>query len=120
MHLINLFFLLVFGHCIADTTFQTDAMSRGKSRHNPINPDRVPVGQKPMKLWPMWLTHHAMIQGGVVYLLTGSFLCFYLEIISHWIIDFFKCESKYSPIEDQLLHLSMKSLYIVLLTQGIR
>jgi len=118
--MINLFFLLVFGHCIADTSLQTDSMARGKSRHNPIDPNKVPKGQKPMKLWYMHLSHHSMVHGGIVYLLTGSFLFFYLEIISHWIIDFFKCESKYSPIEDQLLHLSMKSLYIVLLTQGIQ
>jgi hypothetical protein len=118
--MINLFFLLIFGHCIADTSLQSDVMARGKSRHNPIDPNRVPVGQKPMKLWYMWLTHHSFIQGGLVYIITGSFLYFYLEIISHWIIDFFKCEGSYSPIEDQLLHIMMKVIYVCLFIWGIK
>uniref|UniRef100_A0A6M3KVD6 DUF3307 domain-containing protein n=1 Tax=viral metagenome TaxID=1070528 RepID=A0A6M3KVD6_9ZZZZ len=118
--MINLFFLLIFGHCIADTSLQPDSMSRGKSRHNPIDPNRVPVGQKPMKLWYMWLTHHSFIHGGIVYIITGSFLYFYLEIISHWIIDFFKCESKFDPRVDQLLHIIIKLIFVILFILGIK
>ncbi len=115
----SIFLLYVIGHCFADTSLQTDAMARGKSKHNPIDPNRVPKGQKPLKLWWHWLIHHSMIHGGIVIFITyflteninTSILFGWLEIISHGIIDYFKCENKYSPNEDQLLHLITKMFY---------
>lgn len=117
---LKLFFLLVFGHCLADTALQPDRMGRGKSRHNPIDMNRVPVGQKPIHLWWMQLTHHSMIHGGIVCIITGSLLFGIIEVMGHWIIDFFKCESKYSPYGDQALHLGMKLIYILLTIGGIK
>jgi hypothetical protein len=113
--MIEWFFILLFGHCLADTTFQTQVMARGKNRNNPIDLTRVPVGQKPVRLWSMWLTHHSMIHGGVVWLLTSNVYLGMIEAISHWIIDFFKCDGKYSPNVDQSLHLIMKVFYCIFL-----
>ncbi len=117
--MIEWFFILLFGHCLADTSLQTSHMAKGKSRHNSIDVSRVPVGQKPMKLWYMWLTHHSMIHGGVVWLLTNNVYLGMIESISHWIIDFFKCDNKYNPIVDQLLHLGIKVIYCILITKGV-
>lgn len=117
--MLKLFFLLIFGHCLADTSLQTEFMAKGKNRNRPVDLSRVPPGQKPIKLWWMWLTHHAIIQGGVVCIITGSLLFGVMETISHWVIDFYKCESKYSPYEDQAMHLLMKVFYIILLKGGV-
>ena len=114
------FFVFVFGHCLADTALQPVAMAKGKNRHTPIDLSVVPKGQKPLKLWGMWMTHHSMIHGGVVYLLTGSFLFGVMEATSHWAIDFFKSESKYDPYVDQALHLGMKIVYISMIACGIK
>lgn len=116
--LLYLSFMLLFAHCISDTTFQTSFMAQGKVRNRPIDMSRVPAGQKPMNLWYMWLTHHAVIHGGMVALVTGRYEFGIIETISHWIIDFFKCEGKYNPVVDQLLHLGCKVVYIVLIGYG--
>jgi len=112
---IKMFFMLVFGHCLADTALQPDPMAKGKFRNREIDMSRVPKGQKPLNLWAMWLTHHAMIQGGMTALITRNVWIGMIEAISHWIIDFFKCENKYNPNIDQLLHLGMKVIYCVIL-----
>jgi len=104
-------FLLVIGHCVADTALQSAAMARGKSRHNPIDMGRVPKGQKPLNLWLHWLTHHALIHGGMVYLVTSRVDLALAETVLHWTIDFFKCENKFNPHVDQLLHIACKVVY---------
>jgi len=123
--LVILFFLYLFAHCIADTSFQTDAMATGKNRNRPIDMSRVPKGQKPLNLWYMWLTHHSAVHGGIAFLITYivthnfvfSGILAIIEFVSHWIIDFGKCENKYSPIGDQLLHLGMKVGYVFAVTK---
>lgn len=117
---LKLLFLLICGHSLADTALQPDRMGRGKSRHNPIDLSKVPVGQKPLNLWAMQLTHHSLIQGLVVCIITQSLLFGVMEVISHWIIDFFKCENKYNPYVDQSFHISMKIVYTLLITLGVR
>jgi hypothetical protein len=117
------FLLYVSGHCLADTSLQTDAMARGKSRHTPIDPARVPVGQKPLKLWYHWLTHHAMIQGLIAFLVTYlitrnmavSYMIGGLELVLHWCIDFCKCDNYTTPNQDQALHMATKVLYCFLI-----
>lgn len=115
----TLFFLIV-GHSLGDTALQPDRMGRGKSRHNPIDPNRVPVGQKPINLWWMQLTHHSLIHGGIVCVITGSLLFGVIEVVTHWVIDYYKCESKYSPYGDQALHLMMKLVYVMLIMWGLK
>lgn len=112
--MITMLLLLISGHCLADTALQPEKMEKGKNRNNPIDLSRVPKGQKPLKLWWMWLLHHSMIHGGIVYLITGNALCFVLEIVSHWVIDFFKCDNKYDPYVDQSLHIWMKTVYLLI------
>lgn len=119
-------FLFIAGHSLADTALQPPSMGAGKNRNREIDMSRVPPGQKPMNLWYMWLTHHALIQGLVVFFIafvitfdcTLSAWLAMIETCSHWIIDYYKCANKYSPIEDQLFHIVMKVIYtIVLITR---
>jgi len=108
--------MFIAGHSIADTALQPDAMGRGKSRLRKIDVSRVPPGQKPLNLWCMWLSHHAIIHGFIVMLLTFMFtqdISFainlgMIETAFHWVIDFYKCEGKYSPYIDQTLHYFVK------------
>lgn len=118
--MIKMLFLLIASHCLADTALQTEFMAKGKNRNTPIDLSRVPPGQKPIKLWWMWLTHHAMIHGGLICLLTDSLLFGIIETLSHWIIDFFKCENKYNPFVDQILHVAIKIMFIVLIMSNIK
>ena len=113
--------LLIAGHCLTDTSLQPDAMAKGKNRNREIDWLRVPKGQKPMNLWIMHMCHHSMIHGlvtmSIIYFITRNFVfsCILgiIEAISHWIIDFGKCDNWYSPIGDQLLHIGMKIWYVI-------
>jgi len=117
--MIKILFLLLCGHSLADAALQPHSMAVGKRRSTPIDMSKVPKGQKPLRLWWMWLTHHSLIHGGIVCLITNNVWLGIVEFISHWIIDFFKAEGKYSPYEDQLLHIGMKVIYYVILVEVI-
>jgi hypothetical protein len=121
MKFLMIFFLYLFAHCIADTALQTDAMAKGKNKNREIDLSRVPKGQKAMNLWYMWLTHHSVIQAGCVFFVSYflmrnlyiSFAFAMIELFSHWIIDFNKCNNNLNPISDQLWHLVFKLIYTV-------
>ena len=106
--------LLIMGHCLADTALQSDTMAKAK---------RDATNIKGFASWWMWLTHHAMIQGLItillIYLITRdlyfSISLGVIEVVTHWIIDFFKCRNKYNPNIDQLLHIGMKIIYCVMI-----
>ncbi len=123
MNYLTLIFLFLCGHSLADAVMQTNTMALGKRRNKSIDMNKVPVGQKPMNLWYMWLTHHALIHGlivwSIVYLFTKNYIIAttlgIFETVAHWIIDFLKSEGLFNPITDQLLHLGTKSIYIIYL-----
>jgi len=111
---------LIAGHCLADTALQPDVMGRRKNKNREIDLSRVPKGQKPLNLWFMWLTHHAMIHGLVVYLLTQNIYLGMTETIAHWFIDYGKCNNLYSPYGDQYLHIITKFFYGIYLIGGMK
>ena len=96
--MLELLFMLMVGHSVADTALQTNVMSQGKRRS---------AGQH----WYMWLYAHSMIHGGAVYLITGNLGLGIAEVICHFIIDHLKCENKYSLKTDQLLHILCKVVW---------
>ncbi len=108
--MILLIFKLLFGHAIADFALQSDAMSKGKNRNK--KPEYIPKGQKYIPCWSYWLSSHAFIHGGMVYLATGSLLCGIIETVAHWVIDFIKCENITNPHHDQFLHILCKIVYV--------
>jgi hypothetical protein len=117
--------LLVYemAHCLADTALQPEFMAKGKNQTYPIDMTKVPKGQKPLKLWWHWLTHHAMIHGlavlCVTYFLTNdqdlAITFAFIETVCHWTIDYYKCKNCYNPHMDQLLHLVSKIFYSLII-----
>ena len=102
----ELLFQLLIGHAGADFGLQSDAMARGKNRHLP--PADVPPGQTPMTMWPYWLTSHALIHAGAVWVVTGRPELAAVEMAAHWLIDFAKCENWTGIHVDQALHVACK------------
>ena len=111
--MILLLLKLLIGHALADFSLQTDPMANGKNWKN--KPKYIPEGQKYVPCWPYWMTAHAFVHGGAVLFITGSAICCVLEIISHWVIDTFKCANITNPNQDQFLHFLMKIVYCLIL-----
>lgn len=114
---IEMLFLLMLGHCVADFALQGDTMARGKNRNRAPDPSLIPPGQTFMPTWGYWLTAHAGIHSAAVYLVTGSTALAAMELVFHWLIDFGKCENLYGIHLDQFLHFYTKAI-IALLGSG--
>lgn len=102
-------FELLVGHALADFALQSDWMAKNKNRNNKSS--YIPEGQKYTPTWFYVLSAHALIHGGVVYLITGNIVFGVFETILHWMVDFIKCENKLNPHEDQLIHIGWKIIY---------
>ena len=107
---LSLLFALLIGHALADFSLQTDAMAKGKNWNNKTTP---PPGARYTPCWPYWLTSHALIHGGVVWLITGIPALGMAETILHWQIDFHKCDNRIGVHADQALHLFCKVIWVV-------
>lgn len=105
-----LFFQLVIGHAVADFVLQPGAMSSGKNRNANLR-DQYGEG---FPQWYYWLSAHSLTHAGIVYLITANPLFALIEAISHWWIDYFKCERWINLHQDQALHLAFKALYCVI------
>lgn len=105
--LMDIFFLLLFGHALGDFGLQNEHMLKNKNRKN--NKDS----------WYTFLTAHAVIHGGFVGFFTGSFLLALLEVVCHWVIDYKKMEGRLGMHTDQLLHIACKGLWIVMMIKGV-
>lgn len=108
MNYIEILFILLFIHALADFALQSDVMAKGKNRHSKIIP---PIGEKHMPVWVYFLSAHALIHGGLIMLVFGNIWIALIEFISHFIIDFLKCENKTNPHQDQVMHLILKIIY---------
>lgn len=104
---------LLIGHALSDFALQNPDMAKLKNRHN--KPENIPKGQKLTPCWFYFLTAHALIHGGVVWAITGIWWTGIIEMFSHWIIDFFKCENITNPHIDQALHIFVKLVIVLLL-----
>ncbi len=112
--MLTLLFQLLCGHALADFALQSGDMAKGKNRNRPIDLAKIPPGQKPMTIWPYWLTSHALIHAGTVGLITGRWDIALAEFVLHWMIDFAKCENWTGIHSDQALHAACKVLWTVL------
>lgn len=102
----KLLFLLLAGHALCDYPLQGDFLSRGKNAFNPL----------PGVPWYQCLWAHAMIQAGMVYLVTGNHWLATAEWIAHWFTDYAKCagtfgEGKRAFNIDQAIHVGCKILW---------
>lgn len=112
----SVLFLLLCAHALADYPLQGPYLAAAKDRHSA-------AGQKPAAIWIQALTAHALIQGGFVYLITGSLMLGLAETVAHWVIDFGKCEHWYGAHVDQFLHVGCKIawwLLLLVVTDAIR
>ena len=66
-----------------------------------------------MRVWPYWLTAHALINGGMVYLATGNVIYGIFETIIHWFLDFLKSDNITNPHIDQFVHIAVKVLMVL-------
>lgn len=105
MSLIEIFFLLIAGHYLADFALQNDFLAQAKNRNTAIG----------KVFWPHALTAHSAIHGLIVGLITGSLLLSIAEAIAHAMIDFSKCENRIGIHADQALHIGCKVLYVAFL-----
>jgi len=107
--MIETFFALLIGHALADFVLQSDAMAKGKNRHNRTT---TPPGATCTLCWPYWLSSHALIHGGVVWAITSNVYLGAAETVVHWLIDFAKCENRINVHEDQFLHIACKVVWL--------
>ena len=113
--ILTLFFQMIIGHAIADFVLQPDAMGFGKNRNNDAQKTKGAV----FPHWYYWMTSHALVHSGAVYIITGSIVLGLIELVLHWIIDFSKCEHWFNVHVDQSLHVACKIAYCVLIYQGV-
>ena len=104
-------FMLLFGHALADFVLQPEAMGCGKNRNDKIHNKE----QSLFPVWYYWLTAHAFVHGGIVYMITGNIWLGLLETILHWITDFAKNEGWLGMHQDQGIHIGCKIAYAFLL-----
>ena len=109
--MLELFFLLLVGHAVADYAMQSDYIVAAKNRNDTERDGK--------QHWFWVLSAHCLINGGAVYLVTGSFLLALCETILHFFIDFSKNEKWISYEVDQTLHWLCKVLWTVLFFSGI-
>lgn len=112
--MLELAFALLASHAVCDFALQSDAMAKGKNRHNRTTP---PPGAKYQPSWGHWLTAHAMIHGAGVYVVTGLWWLGLAEAACHWLIDFNKCDNRIGMNTDQGLHIACKVAWLAIATQ---
>lgn len=91
-----LLFVMVSFHFLMDYPLQSDFIAKFKARI---------VDGKYNPFWYHCLTAHSFIHALPVLLLTSNIVYGVIMVVSHWIIDYAKCENKISLNVDQLLHL---------------
>lgn len=110
--MLQLLFLLLVAHSLADYPLQGDFLAQAKDRHSPSG----------AAIWPWALSSHALIHGGAVFLVltvlspADATVCIrlaLLETAAHWIIDFGKCERWYGYHVDQVLHVACKVVWVL-------
>jgi hypothetical protein len=110
-----LFFQFLVGHALGDYVFQRDIMATSKSRHAEI----YKTAGKGFPGWYYWLGSHALVHGGAVFVVSGSWVLGIIETVLHFFIDFSKCEHWISLHVDQVLHILCKAVYVYIIFQGL-
>lgn len=111
MQLLENLFMLIFGHALADFVLQPDAMGYGKNRNDKIHDKEHSL----FPVWYYWLAAHALVHGGIVFLITDSLLFGIIETVLHGLTDFAKCEGWIGLHQDQAIHIGCKVGYAAFL-----
>ena len=101
----DLFLKLLIGHVICDFTgLQGEFIANGKSRLTAYA--GIPF------IFP--LAAHALIHAGSVWYITQSKFLMSFEFITHFIIDFMKCEGFFTFVGDQVMHTCVLVMIVIL------
>lgn len=92
-------------HALADFPLQGDYIAKQKTRSQADN----------LSVWIVAVSAHCVIHAGGVWLVSGSLALGMTELAAHTLIDVAKGEKRFGLVTDQLLHLSCKAVYAVLL-----
>lgn len=96
VEIIILFTTLLCAHFLLDFGIQGDFVAKYKARI---------VDDKDNVFWKWVLTAHAASHTLPVLILTQSVILGLVMFVSHFIIDFLKCEKKLNFNQDQTLHI---------------
>ena len=99
--MINILFLLIVGHAVADYGLQTEYIAMNKSPRS--------------NGWQFTLLAHSLIHAGTVYLITGLMPLAMMECVLHFMIDMFRSTESISRVVDQTLHFLCKAFYVIIL-----
>jgi hypothetical protein len=97
-------FLLLVGHALCDYPLQGDFLARGKNHKTPI----------PGIPWIQCLLWHALIQSGMVFIITKSLWLALAEFAIHAGVDYAKCDGRINFNQDQAIHIICKVLWGIL------
>lgn len=92
---------LIIGHAVTDYALQS-------KHHMDLKNRNTSAGKH---IWFLALSAHSILNGGAVYIVTGSMVLGVLETVFHFWIDFLKCDGQITMLEDQLAHGSCKILW---------
>jgi hypothetical protein len=99
----NLFLTLLVLHALCDYPLQGEFLAHAKNR----------TAQIPGVPWFQAMGAHALIQGGAVAMITGSWALGVAETICHFLIDDAKCRGLLSYNQDQFLHVGCKAVWVI-------
>lgn len=102
--MIEILFLLVAAHFVADYPLQGDFLARAKA-------------DGPLRVWHLF--GHSAIHGGAVLLVTGSLLLALIETAAHMAIDEAKVRGWTTFAQDQALHMACKVAWVALIGWGL-
>jgi Protein of unknown function (DUF3307) len=102
------FFALAVSHALADFPLQGEYIAKQKTRGSADS----------RGAWIVALVAHSLIHAGGVWLVTGSMTLGAVELVLHALIDLGKGERKFGLVTDQVLHLSCKLAYTILIVTG--
>lgn len=100
----SMLFLMIGGHFLADYPLQGDFLARGKNHRAPL----------PGVPWYQCLVAHCMIQGLVLFFVTGNLVLALFEVAAHLAIDFGKSDGWYGFNFDQVMHILCKIVWCYL------
>ncbi len=98
----SLIISLLMAHFVVDFALQSNAIAIGK----------CPKSGQQIN-WAWWMLGHTSFHGLFVLIITNSALLGFLELVSHFLIDYFKCMRKYNLFTDQMLHIGCKIIWAI-------
>jgi hypothetical protein len=97
--------VMLFLHTLGDFALQSEAMARGKEKGGETKKNE-------MRFY--WLSAHALIQGGLIFLVFGNPYLFIIEVITHFFIDLAKTHNRTNIHQDQGTHIALRFSYALI------